>query len=48
MKGEVSGLTQRFLLEYEEDGIDKFDVFDIIVDHVVGDETLRVLACYIE
>lgn len=34
-------LTQRLLLENEKDGIDQFDVFDVIVDHVVGRQALN-------
>jgi len=32
--------TERLFLEHEEDGIDKFDVLDIVVDHVVQDHSL--------
>ena len=34
--------TKRLLLEDKEDSVNKFDVFDVVVDHVVGNETLVV------
>lgn len=34
-------LTQGLLLEDEEQGVNQFDVFDIVVDHVVRDEALK-------
>ena len=46
--------TKRLLLEDKEDSVNELDVFDVVVDHVVGDETLfrqlrdpkRLLATY--
>ena len=32
--------TKRLLLEDKEDSVNKLDVFDVVVDHVVGNETL--------
>ena len=32
--------TEGLLLEHEEDGVNELDVFDVVVDHVVGDKTL--------
>lgn len=34
------GRTQRFLLQHQKHRIDQFDVFDVVVDHVVGDQAL--------
>jgi hypothetical protein len=32
--------TKRLLLEDKEDSVNELDVFDVVVDHVVGNETL--------
>lgn len=32
--------TKGLLLEDKEDSVDELDVLDVVVDHVVGDETL--------
>jgi hypothetical protein len=37
-----ASLTQRLLLEHEEDGVNELDVFDVVVDHVESDESLRL------
>jgi hypothetical protein len=33
-------LTQRLLLQNKEDGVNELDVFDVVIDHVVGNQTL--------
>lgn len=38
-------LTERLLLEDEEDGVNELNVFDVVVDHVEGDESLFVRFC---
>jgi uncharacterized protein YifE (UPF0438 family) len=38
-------LTERLLLEDEEDGVNELNVFDVVVDHVEGDESLFVSFC---
>ncbi len=32
--------TERLVLQDKEDGIDEFDVFDVVIDHVEGDHPL--------
>jgi len=34
------GLTERFLLQGEEDGVDELDVLDIVINHIVKLESL--------
>jgi len=40
--GHRAALTQGLLLKDEEDGVNELDVFDVVVDHVVGNQTLLV------
>jgi hypothetical protein len=34
--------TERLLLEDQKDGVDELDVLDVVVDHVVRDESLFI------
>ena len=40
--GGRAGLTERLLLESEEDGVYELDVLEVVVDHIVEFQFLRV------